>query len=907
MLTAGTTLGSYQILALLGAGGMGEVYRARDAKLHRDVAIKVLLPAVANDPDRLARFSREAQVLASLNHPNIAAIYGLEDDGNVRALVMELVEGPTLAERIAQGAVPLDEALPIARQIAEALEAAHEQGIVHRDLKPANIKIRPDGTVKVLDFGLAKAIDQAASRRPQADLANSPTLSIHATEAGLILGTAAYMSPEQAAGKVVDQRTDLWAFGVVLMEMLTGRRVFDGETVSHVLAAVLKDDPDWTALPPTTPASIRRLLRRCLEKDRKRRLPDAADARLEIDDAPLAASGDGSRVAVPVSRPAWRRALPVVAATVIALGVGGTAVWLAMRESSTPPAVVRVTIALHPGEVVGTTLLDPDLAVSLDGRRLVYLGTAGGQYQLSVRALNQLEPTPLRGLTNPRTPFLSPDGAWVGFFEGGLQTLKKVAITGGSALTLCQITGGPRGASWGPQDTVIFATTALDTGLLEVSAGGGEPRVLTTPDTAKGEVDHVFPEILPGGEAVLFTILTTGPIENSQVAVLDLRTGRYRVLMEGGSNPHYAASGHLVYGVGGTLRAVAFDLDRLQVRGSPVPVVERVVMKTSGAANFSLARDGSLVYLAGDLQSPARTLVWVDRQGREDPIPAPPRGYAIPRLSPDGRRVALEVRDQENDIWIWAFAGQTLTRLTFDPILDQFPVWTPDGARVVYTSGNLANLFWRAADGTGAAEPLADAPSAMVGNAFSPDGTRLVFRQTHPKTGFDLSLLLSLPSGAGGRGPTRDVRPLVATPFNELNAEVSPDGAWLAYQSNESGTDEIYVRPFPDVEQGRWQVSTGGGTRPLWARSGRELFYLAPDGKLMAVPIRPGPGFTRGNAAVVVDRAYFAGVGLGRSYDVSPDGTRFLMIKDAAAATAATQLVVVLNFFEELKRLVPTK
>ncbi len=904
-LSPGSRLGPYEILAAIGAGGMGEVYRAHDAKLHRDVAIKVLLPAVANDPDRLARFSREAQVLASLNHPNIAAIYGLEESDGVRALVMELVEGPTLAERIAQGAIPLDEALPIARQIAEALEAAHEQGIIHRDLKPANIKVRPDGTVKVLDFGLAKAIDQAASRRPQADLANSPTLSIHATEAGLILGTAAYMSPEQAAGKVVDQRTDLWAFGVVLMEMLTGRRVFDGETVSHVLAAVLKDDPDWTALPPTTPASIRRLLRRCLEKDRKCRLPDAADARLEIDDAPLAASGDGSRVAVPVSRPAWRRALPVLAVALVALAAGTAATWLAMRASPTSPAVVRMTMTPRPGEVVGTTFPDPDLAVSLDGRRLVYVGTAGGQPQLFVRALDQLEPTQLRGLTNPRTPFLSPDGAWVGFFEG--QTLKKVAITGGPALTLCPITGGPRGASWGPGDTVIFATNAPDTGLLEVSAGGGEPRVLTRPDPAKGEVDHLFPEILPGGEAVLFTILATGPIENSQVAVLDLRTGQSRVLVQGGSNPHYAASGHLVYGVGGTLRAVAFDLDRLQVRGTPVPVVERVVMKTiSGAANFSLARDGSLVYLAGDPQG-ARTLVWVDRQGREDPIPAPPRNYVIPRLSPDGRRVALDVRDQENDIWIWAFAGQTLTRLTFDPSLDQFPVWTPNGARVVFSSGSPANLFWRAADGTGAAERLAEAPTEMLGHSFSPDGTRLVVRQLNPKTGFDLSLLLSLPSLAGGpgRGPTRDARPLLATPFNELNAEVSPDGAWLAYQSNASGIDEIYVRPFPDVEQGRWQVSTGGGRTPLWARRGRELFYLAPDGKLMAVPIQPGPSFTRGNAAVVVDRVYFSAA-VGRSHDVSPDGTRFLMIKDAAASTA-TQLVVVLNFFEELKRLVPAQ
>ncbi len=916
-LSPGARLGSYEILSSLGAGGMGEVYRARDTKLNRDVAIKVLLPAVANDPDRLARFSREAQVLASLNHPNIAQIFGLErqegrdgqDTGATAFIVMELVDGEELAQRIACGSLPLDEALPIARQIAEALEAAHEQGIIHRDLKPANIKVRADGTVKMLDFGLAKALEPAGASAGNAT--NSPTLSMHATQAGIILGTAAYMSPEQARGSTVDKRADLWAFGVVLYEMLTGTRLFQGATISDTLAAVLKTEPDWTALPPETPVPIRTLLRRCLEKDRRNRLADAADARLEIQDtltAPAVSATDAGRAAVLVSRPAWRRALPVVVASLVAVAAGTAATWLAMRASSTPPAVVRVTIALRPGEVVGTTLPDPDLAVSLDGRRLVYAGTAGGQPQLFVRALDQLEPTPLRGLTNPRTPFLSPDGTWVGFFEGN-QTLKKVAVTGGPALTLCQTTAPPRGASWGPRDTVIFATTATDTGLLEVSAAGGEPRVLTRPDPAKGEVDHLFPEILPGGEAVLFTIRTTGPIENSQVALLDLRTGQSRVLVAGGSHPHYAASGHLVYGVGGTLRAVAFDLDRLQVRWTPVPVVERVVMKTiSGAANFSLARDGSLVYLAGDLQSFARTLVWVDRQGREDPIPAPPRGYFYPRLSPDGRRVALDVRDQENDIWIWAFAGQTLTRLTFDPSFDQYPVWTPNGARVVFSSGSPANLFWRAADGTGTAERLAEAPTEMLGHSFSPDGTRLVFRQTNPKTGFDLSLL-SLPSGPG-RGTTRDVRPLVSTPAQEQNAEVSPDGAWLAYQSNESGTNEIYVRPFPDVEQGRWQVSTGGGRQPLWARSGRELFYRAPDGTLMAVPIQPGPGFTRGNAAVVVDRAYVEGGGgaVGRSYDVSPDGTRFLMIKEAAASTGtAPQLVVVLNFFEELKRLVPTK
>ena len=886
---------------------MGEVYRATDTNLKRQIAIKVLPLAVAADAERLARFQREAEVLAALNHPNIAHIFGLEKADGTIALVMELVEGPTLADRIAQGPIPLADGLAIAKQIAEALEAAHEQGIIHRDLKPANIKVRSDGTVKVLDFGLAKVHDDRArwTAGGGRNLAESPTITSPAmTAQGLILGTAAYMSPEQARGNGVDKRADLWAFGVVLFEMLTGTRLFEGATIAETLAAVLKTEPDWAALPPQTPPSIRTLLRRCLEKDRKRRLADAASARLEIDDAQLPSRGDADGAAASVFRRTGWRALSLVA---VALVVGGSAIWLVTRASSAPPAVVRLTMTPRPGETVGTGGPDPDLAISLDGRRLAYIGVEGGQRRLYVRALDQLEPTAFQGLTNPRTPILSPDGAWVGFFEGQIgQTLKKSAITGGPTVTVCQVTGASRGASWGPRDLVIFATTAPDTGLLEVSAAGGQPHVLTTPDPAKGEVDHLFPEILPGGQAVLFTIVTTGPIENSQIAVFDLRTHQSHVLVAGGSNPHYAASGHLVYGVGGTLRAIAFDVDRLQVRGDPVPVVEGIAMKFTGAANFSLARDGSLVYVAGGAQAVARTLVWVDRQGREDPIPAPPRGYALPRLSPDGRRVALDVRDQENDIWIWAFDGQTLTRLTFDPSIDSNPVWAPDSTRVVFSSGNPPTLFWRAADGTGAAERLAEAPRMMIGHSFLPDGTRLVGSQLNPKTGADL-FLLSL-AGGPGRSTTRDVRPIVATPSNEQYAEVSPDAAWLAYQSNESGTDEIYVQPFPDVEHGRWQVSTGGGTRPLWARNGRELFYLGPTGKLMAVPIQPGPGFTRGNAAVVLERAYFTAPVLGRSYDVSSDGTRFLMIKDTPASTGtASHLVVVQNFFEELKRLVPTR
>jgi len=520
-------------------------------------------------------------------------------------------------------------------------------------------------------------------------------------------------------------------------------------------------------------------------------------------------------------------------------------------------------------------------------------------------------------------------------------------MSGGPAITLCGTGVQPRGASWGPDDTIIFATTDTSTGLLRVSASGGEPEVLTKPDPQKGENDHVYPEILPGGQAVLFTIITAGPIGNAQIAVLDLESREQKVLVPGGSNAHYAASGHLVYSVAGTLRAVAFDLDRLEVLGDPIPALERVVTKSNGAANFALSHNGSLVYLAGDPELGAqRTLVWVDRQGREEVIPAPSRAYTYPRLSPDGTKVAVVARDQEEDVWVWDFRRQTLTRLTLDQTEELYPVWTPEGRRILFTSGRegAQNLYWRAADGTGTVERLTESRNnPQFGHTFSPDGTRLIFRQTNPDTGIDLHVLSMdgerpstrsassgstvspvEPSTSSGRAEPAEARgepveprraePLVQTSFAELNAEISPDGKWMAHQSNESGQEEIYVRPFPDVNSGRWQVSTTGGSRPLWARNGRELFYLAPAGALMRVAVERGSIFTAGTPGRVLEGSYLVGTTRGggesgRTYDVSPDGQRFLMIKEAGAyeTSATPQLIVVQNWFEELRRLVPTK
>jgi eukaryotic-like serine/threonine-protein kinase len=901
-LSAGIRLGPYEILSALGAGGMGEVYRARDTKLGRDVAIKVLPDALGHDPERLARFEREAKTLAALNHPNIAHIHGFEDSTAVPALVMELVEGPTLADRIATGALPIDETLKVAAQIADALAAAHEKGIVHRDLKPANVKITPDGVVKVLDFGLAKA----AGGESTPDLSQSPTLT-GVTRDGIILGTAPYMSPEQAKGRPVDKRTDLWAFGAVLYELLTGRRAFTGEGVSDTLAHVLMTEPDWTALPANTPASIRRLLRRCLEKDRKRRLADAADARLEIDDALTSPTVETAAPGTAQSRR--------VAAAPIALALAGGALIAALVTQAVirplPQAPVlpsRFAIVPSPAQSLAISFFFRDLALSPDGRYLVYRAggtTMGGP--LMVRAMDALDAQPLAGITTARQPFFSPDSRWIGFFD--VDGLKKVSVTGGPVVTVCPLGGpGPRGASWGDDNTIVFAINNPKTGLLRVSADGGEPTVLTTPDAHEG--DHLFPSVLPAGRGVLFTI-AAGQVENAQVAVLDLKTGRRKTLLHGSAAEYVDPStgsgqaGHLVYAAAGALRAVRFDLARLEVVGDPVPVVESVMVASTGAANYAVSRSGGLVYAPGGVLG--RSLVWVDRQGHETPIKAPPRAYAIPRLSPDGTRVALDIRDQQNDIWIWDLARETLTRLTSDPGLDAEPLWTPDGRRLLFSSTRtgLSGVYWQAADGTGTAVRLTTASTNGQGpTSITPDGTRVVGWENGPasKTQWDV-VLLHLP--ARGDGPLR-VEPLVQTPFTERNAEISPDGRFLAYESNESGPNEIYVRPFPEVERGRWQVSTGGGTQAAWARNGRELFYLDGSNRLTAVLVQTtSAAFSAGNPARVFDRAYAMPVGF-RTYDVSPDGQRFLMIKDDQNATAAG-MVVVEHWNEELKARVPTK
>ena len=888
---------------------MGEVYQATDSNLKRSVAIKVLPASVAGDADRLARFQREAEVLAALNHPNIAAIYGLEKTPDFTALVMELVEGEDLSQRIARGAIPIDEALPLAKQIADALEAAHEQGIIHRDLKPANIKVRSDGTVKVLDFGLAKAMEPAAGSA--SSMSMSPTLTTPAmmTGVGMILGTAAYMSPEQAKGRAVDRRADVWAFGCVLYEMLTGRRAFDGDDVQDTFVAIMRDEPDWARLPAALPFALGTYLKRCLQKDAKQRVQAMGDVRLALEGAFETASATMPHAAPVTPPPLWRRmALVGVPALAVGAAVAVTVTWLVTRPAAPQP--VRFSIVSPSTQPLSIHGFQRDIAITPDGRHIVYRVGPNGtvEAQLAVRSLDQLDARLLTGINSNRSPFISPDGRWIGYFEGAPGgELKKVSILGGPPITLCKFTNNPREASWGLDDTIIFATGDPSTGLLSVAAGGGDPKVLTKPDTARGEADHILPFILPGGRAVLFTITAQGqPIDNAQIAVLDLKTGQKKTLIRGGSDARYVDTGHLVYAAAGTLRAVRFDLGRLEVTSDPVPVVEKVTMSgTTGTANFVLAQNGTLAYVPGGIGGGlARSLTWVNRQGKEEPIKTPVRGYTLLRLSPDGGRVALDIRDQDNDVWVWDLKRETLSRLTFDPAADTNPVWTPDSRRIIFGSarGGVFNLYGQAADNTGTIERLTTSPNTQYPNSMSPDGAHVLFVENAPKTVQDIGMLTLDPARKS------EVAPLLATTFNELNAEVSPDGRWVSYQSNESGTSQVYVRPFPKVDAGRWQVSTGGGTRPVWARSGRELFYEF-NNALIAVPVQTtGAIFIPGNPAKLFDAAPYYFGNTARTYDVSADGQQFLMIKLAGTSNAAAaSIVVVQHWTEELKARVPTK
>jgi len=892
----GTRLGPYEVLAQIGAGGMGEVYQAHDTKLGRDVAIKVLPPDFLNDPQRLARFQREARMLAALNHPNIATIYGLEQSGGATCLVMELVPGETLASRVKSGPLPVEEALQLAVQVAEALEAAHEKNIIHRDLKPTNVKVTPEGKVKVLDFGLAKAF---AGDAENDDPSNSPTLSATATMQGVILGTAAYMSPEQARGKMCDKRADIWAFGCLLYELLTGEHMFRGETVTEILAAVLKEEPDWRALPASTPSKIRDLLRRCLQKDLRRRLHDAADARIEIEEALAAPADEEPAAAAKGLRVRWREILVWGVASLLLAGFISMAVWKLKPSSTSPPQpVTRTVINLAPGQQLAGLDSGPSVALSPDGTHLAYVASQGGAQQLYLRVMDTLDAKPIPGTEGAINPFFSPDGQLVGFFGDG--KLKKVSISGGAALTLGDATR-PYGANWGSRGMIAFVPSN-GSGLQQVSDEGGMPQPLT--HLEKGELNHLWPEFLPGGKAVLFAAGSTSfNFTNARVAVQSVGTGERRNLVQVGTNPRYAPTGHLVYAQGGSLMAVQFDPQRLAITGTAVPVVEGVLQSpVSGAAQYSFSATGSLVYVPGGVQSNQSKLVWVSRNGAEQPLAAPARAYRGPRLSPDGHQVAVAIQEQESQVWLYDLSRETLTRLTFGGTVNNNPSWTPDGKRIAFESNKEGplNIFWQLADGTGGLERLTTSEYVQVPHSWAPDGQLLAYAEATSTTGYDI-WMLRMGESSTGSGQVRKAQPFLRTRFDEAVPRFSPDGRWLAYVSNESGRNEIYVQPYPGPG-GKWQISTESGREPVWNRNGREVFYRSGD-KMMAVEITTQPSFIMGKPRMLFEGRYRPTPATSPNYDVSPDGQRFLMLKPVEQEQAApTQINVVLNWFEELKR-----
>jgi len=925
-LASGARLGTYEIVSLLGVGGMGEVYRARDTKLGRDVAVKILPDALAADPDRIARFEREAKTLAALNHPNIAHLHGLEESVDARALVMELVEGRTLAERLEQGALPIDEALPIARQVAEALEAAHEQGIVHRDLKPANIKLRPDGAVKVLDFGLAKAIEPTGVSSSSATL--SPTLTFAgATQAGLILGTAAYMAPEQARGKAVDRRADIWAFGCVLFEMLTGTRAFAGEEISDVLARIIEREPNFNALPAATPVAIRRLLRRCLEKDRKRRLPDIAVARLEIDEAAAPAIDAVATGVLPAAVPAagWRRALPWVAAGGLAVALAIVLALWAPWRAPTPPAALRIeaTVGVDASLVVDQ---GPAAVISPDGRLLVLVtqSPTGGS-QLYVRHLDQLHGTPLSGTLNAHNPFFSPDSQWIGFFADG--KLKKIAVTGGAAVALCDAQNG-RGGWWGDDGTIVFQPNTgatIGSVLQQIPGGGGKPEPSTV--LSEGEVAQRWPQLLPRGRGILYTASTAqGSYSDALIAVQPRQHGPRKVLVRGGYFGRYLASGHLVYLHDDTLFAAPLDLDRLELAGPAVPILDHVSGSVlagvgGGSAQVAVSDTGTAAYFSGGVTSGTLPIDWLDRAGKLTPLRSAPSDWSNPRFSPDGQRLAMDMYDgRQNDVWIYDWSRDATTRLTLEPGSHMRPEWTPDGRRIAYSRlqpGSGAtnfNLFWRRADGSGDAQRLASSQYPQAPGSWHPSGKFLAFTESSPTTSTDLMLLAIDGDESSGWKPGK-VTPLLATPAREWNPAFSPDGRWLAYVSDESGTAEVYVRSFPGLS-GKWLISTGGGNNPVWSRTRKELVYNTadPDFQIMVV------SYTASADSFVPDKSRpwsgvrhaprprgLANVG-GRPFDLHPDGERLAIAPTSEAqSTANDKIVFVFNFFDELRRLAPPK
>jgi Tol biopolymer transport system component/predicted Ser/Thr protein kinase len=898
-LSVGEKLGPYEILAPIGKGGMGEVWKAHDPRLRRDVAIKVSAQQFSE------RFEREAHAIAALNHTNICQVY----DVGPNYLVMEFIEGES-----PKGPLPLDEALRILRQIADALEAAHEKGITHRDLKPGNIKIKPDGTVKVLDFGLAK-VGRAAGAGGE----NSPTLTMGMTEAGMILGTAAYMAPEQARGKdSVDKRADIWAFGVVLYELLTGKRLFEGEDVGEILAKVIRDEPDLLSVP----AQVRPLLKRCLEKDPKKRLRDIGDVWLLLADPQAESAPVSSRTTSRLGR------LTGIAAGVLALALFVSGVgWYSATRPAPPRPLIRLNAEIAPDTPLARAHVFSGaggnmLALSPDGARLALtLRGADGKVRLHTRLLNQSEVTPLGGTENAYGPFFSPAGDWIGFFAEG--KLKKIAVEGGAAVTLCDAPAG-HGGSWGDDGNIIAALNQNGV-LSRVPSGGGTPVPVTKLNS--GEITHRWPQVLPGSQAVLFTASSEFVYDDANIDVLSLKTGERKTIQRGGFSPRYLAdgtgsngTGHLIYLHETTLFAVPFDPGRLASIGAPAPILEDVSSTVAAGGDFAFAGEpsgpGSFVYLSGKGSQAAWSISWVDSSGNTQPLQALPGRYSAPRFSPDGKRLAFMIASSKGaDIWVKDLDRDTPSRLSFLPGLNRFAVWTPDGKYIVFQSTNPAapGLYGIRSDGAGEAQRLTEGLPMQVPLSFSADGKRLAIVQAGSGGSADIfTMPVEDDPGRGALGVRLGKAELfLGTPFNEVYPTFSPDGRWLAYASNESATYEVYVRPFPGPG-GRWQISTGGGFFPRWSRDGRELLFETPAQQVMAVSYTVGHATGGDTFAAGKPRMWaesrLRNTGVYYNYDLAPDGKRLaaFVADDANGEKPPTHLTFLLNFFDELRRKAPT-
>jgi len=866
-LQPGARIGHYEILTAIGKGGMGEVWKARDTKLRRDVAIKALPDSVARDPARRARLEHEAALLAALNHPNIATIHGLEQQDGTSVLVLELVEGNTLDDRLLFSSVPVEEALRLALQLALALEAAHAKDIIHRDLKPSNIKVTPDNRLKVLDFGIAKAL---------AAPSGNETRTVNPTETGAIVGTPMYMSPEQARGEAVGFQSDIWSFGAVLYEMLTGVSPFKRKTGADTLVSVLESQPDYAALPPATPLAARRLVERCLEKDPSRRLRHMQDVRILVEDA-LASDGADALTAVPSAphRRWW------VAGGLVAAALAGMVVGVLLHRSTPEPPPLHVSIPF-----AGTPVRFPfgtrHVAISRDASTVAFTSSSG----LQIRRLDQKNTVTFAFGTN--NPFFSPDGDWVGVFDD--RGLLKVPVSGGPPTTVAASTDRPTGGTWRADGTIIFTTS---NGLFQVSANGGERKVIAKPDRSHKETFYAWPQFLPDGRSVVFTIVSEGPNESLQTVRLDLTSGERRTVLRG-SSAVYVPSGYLIYAAGATLNAVAFDAARGEVTGKPVsfPGIDVSVAPDNGAADFAISDTGTLV-----LGTPATpglgTLEWIDRHGTRQPLAFEPQTYRSPMVSPDGTRVAVERTTNGNrDIWMLDLKRGTQTQLTDGPTEDALPVWSADGRRVFFGSNRSGtfNLYSQAADGASSAKLEFGGPEAEVPQAVTPDGTRLIVYERYK----DLVVL-------DFAKPDR-LEPLLHSDFDERLGEVSSDGKWIAYESDESGTQfEIILRAFPNVGERREIVSVNGGRYPRWGPKGsNELYYVDLNGAMMAVPIVLSPKLALGRPVKLFDWQKPAG---GRSfwlYDVAPDG-RFLVTKPVAPnPNSQTNVSLILNWLTTL-------